>query len=233
LSDMISIDDRLAALEERVSVLNAENLALRSKVVDLESGGVRKRVPPPSEPSTTVHYQLPRASNFVAPTRAEAVALRTILGAQHPQLLNTDHLTTESNRGADRKYLQERAENAWFDQFELALRALSARLFVTDALDKKHAVGHFKDVCEGAVRRDIGTMPFLAAVLATHQIKYSELFVDGYSISLGLSEYVGREIRADGWKQTLATRKILAPVWYAPRKNDKEPTRPSVTVYGS
>jgi hypothetical protein len=87
--DMPSIDAE--NIERRIAALEAENLALRSKLVELESNGLRKRIPPPPEPQARIIHPT-RVSNFVAPTREEATALRELLGEVYPQLLDTKNL---------------------------------------------------------------------------------------------------------------------------------------------
>jgi hypothetical protein len=44
---MESIDRRLDELERQNAALKAENNAIKSKLIEIESGGVRKRIVPP------------------------------------------------------------------------------------------------------------------------------------------------------------------------------------------
>jgi hypothetical protein len=200
--DMPSIDveRRILALEERVSVLGAENLALRSKVIELSEHGGRGRriVPPLPEPVTRVTTP-PPTSSFKMPDAGQLAQLSKIVTDLYPQFKCAP------------------------DQFALAFEAVGA-LKRTAEPDRKHYLSHHIAAATrllhatGRHSVDIEGNAFLAACMAHGDVQVSGIGLvhSGYSIECGLNEYVGKDA-GDSWRNVLQTKQLLPLARVAPR----------------
>jgi hypothetical protein len=193
-------------IEKGFAELRAENAELRSKIAALEERGGRKVLPPPPLPEEGARVFYPvQPSTFVMPNDDELNRLQEIVCRKYPQLGDTGgpaFYGSKEERRAD-----------WFKQFNAAFLALG-NMHRTKTPDHKRYASHWTEEAEiwlrshGKPAPTLRFGPFVAAVLAHGDIRYSGLFVDGHVLELGLNTYVGRAA-SDAWKKVLETQKLL------------------------
>ncbi len=150
--------------------LNEQIAALTARVQAIETHGVRKVVPPPPEPATTVFHPV-EVSGFVMPSESELKLLAIIVIAKHPSFGDVSGQGFYGSR-------EEREEDFW-RQYKAAFMALGAfkRL---DAPDHKKYLSFHISAVEGYLRavdksETLRVQPFMTAVLAHGDIPYAGL----------------------------------------------------------
>ena len=196
MTDMISIDDRLAALE-------ADNKALRAEVASLKSMQGRTAIPiPPIERGVTISNPTrPVAADL--PDDRELKELREICRREFPAWCDSDGYVW-AGRGTVTK---EQNDTAWLSMFSSSLLAI-ANMRRLDKPDKKWATTHHVDTASDVLRRigrpasELRVAPFTMACFCMN-VPVSGVGLMGCSVSIGLSEYVGAPIEPGTWRETL------------------------------
>jgi hypothetical protein len=102
MEDMMDME----SVDRRLDVLEAENRALRAKIVELETYGFRMVIPVAKvTEGATIRYPVHDISGFVAPTKEELVALRRIIGSRYPDLACSDNCAKWSRAKIDLEHI--------------------------------------------------------------------------------------------------------------------------------
>jgi hypothetical protein len=143
LSDLESIDRRL-------DVLEAENRALRSKIVQLESGGIQKKIPQAPVEKRGVSVSFPTPPPVIdLPKASDLVILRDICRNAYPALCDSSGYK-ESHRFD--KATKAECDQVWLDMFANSILAIS-NLYFLPKPDKRWAVSHHVDLCNDTLIR--------------------------------------------------------------------------------
>jgi hypothetical protein len=194
------MSEDIAALKEQIATLQA-------KVAALEERGGRRVIPPPPEPATRVFQPVATAAADL-PDGKELQALRAICAREHPSWCDSDAYVF-GRRGTVTK---EENDREWLFQFERAILALS-NMKALPKPDTKRTAGFHVDTALDILRSvgkhtsELRTAPFCMACFVMG-VPVSGLGIATCSVSLGLSEYVGKPVEPGAWRAVLKAGRL-------------------------
>lgn len=141
--------------------------------------------------------------------RAELQALRDLCSREYPKWTESDGYVY-GRRGTVSK---EENDFEWLLQFGRAILAIS-NMHVLDKPNAKCVITAHVDDCAAVLRslgknNELRVGPLVMACFVMH-VPVSGLGIDGCSISIGLSDFVGRTVDPGAWRATLAAGRLPA-----------------------
>jgi hypothetical protein len=216
---------------DEISELKSQVAELTARIVQLEDRGGRKSIPAPPEPVTRVITPVAPITVDL-PDGKELQQLRDICANTYPAWVDSEGFVFGRRGGVSK----EENDMEYLVQFAAAIRAIS-NMRVLDKPDTKRYVSWHVDTGCTVLRgigkhvRELRAAPLIMASFVMG-VPVSGLGISGASISLGLSEYVGKPVDPSAWRATLKAGR-LPPQFAVETRIQSSQGRVEISVAGS